>query len=74
MKHLVDKTWSFLTDEKAINDRVFAAEQRRPTDAFCHWVNAHFVIDQFLHISDISRTFRIEQWNSLVSISFCQAT
>ena len=74
MKHLVDKTWSFLTDEKAIYDRVFAAEQRGPIDDFRHWVDAHFVIDQFLQISDISRTFRIEQWNLLVSISFCPAT
>ena len=74
MKHLVVKTWSFITDEKAIKDRVFAAEQCGPIDAFRHWVDPHFVIGQFLHISDISKTFCIEQWNLLVSISFCQAT
>ena len=33
-KHLVDKPWSFLTDEKAINDRIFAAEQRGLIDMF----------------------------------------
>ena len=49
-EHLVNKTLTFLTDEKAINDRIFAAEQRDPIDAFHQWVDAHFVTDQLLHI------------------------
>ena len=49
-EHLLNKTLTFLTDEKAINDRIFAAEQRGPIDAFHQWVDAHFVTDQLLDI------------------------
>ena len=49
-EHLVNKTLTFLTEEKAIYDRIFAAEQRDPIDAFHQWVDAHFVMDQLLYI------------------------